>query len=59
MSEKVTYRTQGVECETYLNWFRLEGGGILESEFANNAETARTLKNSRENIGMKMVIKYF
>ena len=37
--KKVTYRTKGVECEACLNWYRLGCGNILESEYADIAET--------------------
>ena len=37
--KKVAYRTKGIECEAYLNWYHLGCGNISESEYADIAET--------------------
>ena len=41
--KKVTYRTEGVECEACLTWYRLGRGNISETEYANIAQTGMVL----------------
>ena len=63
--KKMTYRTKGVECEACLNWYHLECGSILESEYANIAETVwycMTCKKQQEADrtvnGVKVFLRY-
>ena len=63
--KKVTYRTKGVECEAGLNGYHLGCGNILESEYADIAETVwycMTCKKQQEADrtvnGVKVFLRY-